>query len=117
VNWDDKKPGDAVFEVSINELLRTCGISLAKWSNDITYTDAPYSEGWIEEVGEQMATLSFLCHHFIHLYPSVPRDVAIDLPPYITGQTRANPLRATSMDESPADGEASSHESDDLFPF
>ena len=114
---NDKKVGDFVSQISIDELLRTCGISLAKWSNDLLYTDAAYSEGWLEEVGEQMASISFLCHHFFHIHKEVPRDVMIDLPSDLWGIVSVNPLLKTSMDETPTKSEGQSHDGDDLFPF
>ena len=117
MSLNGKKPGDVVFETSVDELLRTCGISLAKWSSDILLTDAAYSEGWIEEVSEQMAALSFLCHLFTHFQAKVPRDVMIPMPPEICGVVVVNPLTRGSMDKDVLDNTSESHEGDDLFPF
>jgi len=117
VKRNEKKPGDIVTQVSIDEVLRTCGISLAKWSSDLLYTDAAYAEQYLEQMGEQMAALSFMCHFFLHSNPSIPRDVMVDLPSDIYGFVSVNPLIRGSMDESVSDDTPSSHEGGDKHPF
>lgn len=117
MNAKNKKAGDIVSETSIDELLRTAGISLARWARELLYTDAAYSEGWIEEVVEQMETLSYLAHVFIHERPDVPRNVEIDLPGDVYGVVAVNPLRKHSMDEDDEISPPSSHERGDSIPF
>jgi len=114
---DEKKPGDVVTQTSIDEVLRTCGVSLAKWSSDLLYTDAAYAEQYLEQMGEQMAALSYMCHVFLHSNPSVSRDVMIDLPTDIYGFVSVNPLVRSSMDEDASDNTPSTHEGGDNYPF
>jgi hypothetical protein len=117
MNAKKQTPGDVVTQTSVDVLLRTVGISLARWAHELLYTDAAYAEQYLEQISEQMATLSVLCHHFVKLHKEVPRDVMVDLPEDVTGFVVVNPLARHSMDEVTPNDATSSHGAEGLFPF
>ncbi len=90
---EEQRPGDIVAVASLAEVIKSCGIQLAKWANDIAFTDAPYGRDWSIETAERMATLSELLYTFYKLYEEDMIDWEVDLPDGMTGHIAINPLQ------------------------
>lgn len=97
--------GDVIYEISAFELIKSAGIQLVKWASDLMYTDAAYSEGWLEEHCERMATISEMLLVLFAEHQQALRDLRIDLPPGVYGVWSYNPLRGHSVsgEEEPVD--------------
>lgn len=90
-------PGDLVYEISASDLIMSTGILLAKWASDITFTDAAYSNEWINETAEIMATHSEVLHDLFTNHLAVLQTLVVKPSSEITGTVSVNPFRKNSM--------------------
>jgi len=120
---NEKVPGEFVTSVTVAEVLKSAGIQLASWANDIAFTDAPFGETWAVETADRMVCVAELLYSVYVLLPSATLERVVGLPPGVIGQIAISPLpkpraeKPVSKDTGDSDREGGSSDSIDDFPF
>jgi hypothetical protein len=103
MNNETRIPGESVDAVNVEDVLRSTGIQLVGWANDIAFTDAAFGEAWAMETANRMAALSeilFLVHK------TLTRDsltMVIKLPVGTVGVMSINPHYKADAEKPPSD--------------
>lgn len=95
-------PGEPVSDVDCEDVLRSAGVQLALWANDIAFTDAVYGENWAFETANRMASLSeILWALYKSLTPWI-LALPVEMPDGMSGRWEINPFqeRESEMSES-----------------
>lgn len=120
---DGVLPGDFVGSADCAEIIRSAGIQLGMWANDIAFTDAAFGEDWALETANRMGALSELLHALYEVLPAKVLRLVVPLPEGVSGVIAINPnykedVTKTILDD---EGTAITDIEDDLglgdFPF
>ena len=123
MNNNEKVPGEFVTCVNCEEIIRSTGIQLAMWANDIAFTDAAFGETWAVETADRMACLSELLHLLYKQLPHITLVMEVKLPRDMIGQIAINPHfrpdaeKPVSKDTGNSDKVGGSSDSIGDFPF
>jgi hypothetical protein len=110
MNGKKKTPGEFVPSVTVEEIIVSCGVQLARWANDIAFTDAPFGETWAMETADRMACLSELLSIVYRRLPARVANTIIDTPPGMIGQIAIN---SDYRPDAPKPAESSADDGDD----
>ena len=119
----EAKAGEFVSTLSVSDVLRSAGIQLAQWANDIAFTDAPYGETWCLEAADRMVCVSELLHAVYEKLPRRTLFLELRLPDGMVGQVAINPYVFPKAEEAKSGDKASSERKEgsdttiDDFPF
>lgn len=111
------KPGDVIHEIGYQELLQSCGITLAVVAWDIINTDNMYSQEWQINTASSLAALSELLRHCLTNYQDVGWGVKIKLPEDMYGVVINNPTSGHSMTPPRSDDKGGGIDDMGEFPF
>jgi len=100
---EKREPGDIIHEISLFDLLVSCGIQISKVAQDILQTDNYYSDRWQLDTGSALAGLSDMLHHAIVIHKRTLDEIVIQPPDDIMIVVTANPLRGNSMNKASRD--------------
>lgn len=96
-------PGQFVSSVAAAEIIRSVGIQLALWANDIAFTDAAFGETWSVETANRMACCSELLSVLYKRMPRRSLEIVVDLPEGMVGVISINPDFKDDAPKQPSD--------------